>query len=108
MTPDPESKSESPILYDVDKRVLTLAGESAQLLTSGERKYLELLDVSVIEESTSQGIVCVIKLPGKRLFVYASGGEVHAIITELAQGGYRRRIKKISAVDVAHLVDLIA
>jgi len=94
----------SEIRYDVDERVLKLAGDAAPLLTSGERTYLDGLDEVQIQGAVESGTLCVIRLRGMRVFAYECGDEVCAIVMQLAHGGYRRRFKKLTAETVSEVI----
>lgn len=86
-----------------EEHVRELAGKAAELVLRGPKKYPKL-DAATIDGMVSQGSVCYLTLGADRAQVYAHDGQVHAIVTVAAQGGYRRLYKKVSGADAAEVL----
>lgn len=92
--------------WDVDERVLKLAGEASSLLRTAPRSTVDL-DPSEIEAALSRGMTCVARTLGKRILIYKWEDRVDAVITILAHAGYRRKFKRVSGANPSEVVALI-
>lgn len=86
-----------------EEKLRELAGPDAQWIFTAPKKYPKL-DPEVLDRQTRQGSVCLLNEASNRYLVYRHEDQVHALVTELAHGGYRRRYRKFSADSVAELV----
>ena len=85
------------------EHIRELAGDAADLVLAGQKKYPKN-DPDTVQRMLTEGVVCLLELGADRALVYAHDGQVHAIVTIAALGGYRRTYKKVSGADAAEVL----
>lgn len=86
-----------------EEKLRELAGPGAEWVFTASKKYPKP-DAEAIERQTGEGNVCLLNEGPLRVLVYRHDDQVHALVTELAHGGYRRKYRKVSAATAAQVL----